>query len=138
MSDQDWTPKELEFLREATEVSASDVALLRSRVFEAVERPRRAWLSWTPAAALAAMAILLALWIGRPAPLETLALRPPAPPPAPPVRMAARRPPIGKARPALPVLARNVPAQRPVISLIRLETPDPNVVILIVPSEGGF
>lgn len=117
---------DLDFLREASDVSAGAVRELRQRVLDAVtRRKRRRWL-WV---ACAATAVVLLLVIGTVAPrreVETMALRPALPPPPPAI---APRPPVRSPAP--------IRKQAPPQAVIHLETSDPGVVIYLVSSNGG-
>ncbi len=116
---QDWD-RLCEELRAATEPPGEAVAELHRRVLASTRRrPVAAWL-----AGLAAAAVLLAvlLW-PRPAALETLALERPPAPVAPAVSLTPKPPPRA------PVRAREA-------AWIRIETPDPNVVILLIADTG--
>lgn len=118
---QDWD-RLCEELRAATEPSDEAVAELHRRVLARTRRrPVATWV------ALAAAAVLLAvlLW-PRPQALETLALERPAAPAAPTVSFTPKPQPRV---PPTPVRAREA-------AWIRIETPDPNVVILLVADTG--
>lgn len=114
---QDWD-RLCEELRAATEPSDEAVAELHRRVLARTRRrPAAAWVG-----GLAAAAVLLAvlLW-PRPTALETLALERPAAPAAPMVSFTPKPPPPMRAQEA---------------AWIRIETPDPDVVILLVADTG--
>lgn len=112
-----------EELRAATEPSNEAVAELHRRVLARTRRrPVAAWVGGLAAAAVL-MAVLL--W-PRPPALETLALERPAAPAAPTVGFAPKPPPHV---PPMRVRAREA-------AWIRIETPDPNVVILLVGDTG--
>lgn len=109
-------------LRAATEPPDEAVAALRHRVLARTRRrPAAVWIG-----ALAAAAVLLAvlLW-PRPPALETLALERPPAPPAPAVTLTPQAPPAPRR------IVRALEA-----AWIRIETPDPNVVILLVADTG--
>jgi hypothetical protein len=127
----DWD-REIEAWREASEVPEAAVAELRARVLAGLDQPRTRLPYWKlalPAAALGMGAIVL--W-NRPEPVPPVKVAPKpaihgaplveeAPPPsAPMVTQRARR---------------RAPAQE--ASYIRLETADPDVVILLMGSDGG-
>jgi hypothetical protein len=119
---RDWD-RLCEELRAATEPSDEAVAELHRRVLARTRRrPAAAWVG-----GLAAAAVLLAvlLW-PRPPALETLALERPAAPAAPMVSFTPRPPPRVLPTPMHPREA----------AWIRIETPDPDVVILLVADTG--
>jgi hypothetical protein len=88
---------------------------------EAVDRRgRRLWF-WRLAPAAIAAAVLLVIAVTAPTPVELLALQMPTPPAAPEVRFTPR-----------PVRVRTLKAAVPGAAMIRLETADPNVVILLI------
>ncbi|MBL8296476.1 MAG: hypothetical protein JNN08_31820 [Bryobacterales bacterium] len=118
---QDWD-RLCEELRAATEPSDEAVAELHRRVLARTRRrPAAAWVG-----GLAAAAVLLAVLLWPPA-LETLALERPSAPVAPSVSFTPKPPPP-RVRPAL---VRDREA-----AWIRIETPDPDVVILLVADTG--
>ena len=130
---QDW----MEELREVTEPPDEAVAELRARVQGAVGRRHR-WPYWALAAA-AAVVLIAAIVAFRPAEVERLALHRPAAPVAPNWVLEK---PSQRSTPRLPshgrkeaVLDRPTHRASGGAAWIRIETADPNVVILLV-SEG--
>ncbi|MFN7918836.1 MAG: hypothetical protein U0Q16_01995 [Bryobacteraceae bacterium] len=117
--------EELDYLREMTEVPERDVLLLRERVLARTRRPW--WLPWAWVPAVPALlAFVVALW---PQPVELFTLPMPSPPVAPAVALS---------KPA--AVEQRAVAVRPKpngAAVIQIETPDPNVVIYIVNSDGG-
>ena len=127
------------YLREMRDdpVPADSLARVRRRVEEQTRRPR--WFgAWWKAAIVVPLPILSLLLI-------LLIRREPSAPPAP----QAKPQPVARTQPApavapkpAPLLARRVPPPRPqprpeprkseVSNLIRIETEDPNVVIMLV------
>lgn len=103
---------------------------VRARVFARLEKPRRPWLSWVWAPALAAG---LVLWVVVPreqppiAPPPVLARAPQAPPLRPPA--AVERPPLVKAV--------SVRRQDGETQFVKLVTDDPDVVILWAMNSVG-
>ena len=123
---------ELDFWREATDIPGSAVTALHARVMGRIGNRRR-WplLPFAIPAAVLAGVIALAIFLW-PQPVETLALSPPMPPGAPelvlpkPARTGAKH-----------HATRPVSAQSRDTAVIQLETADPDVVILLVSSDGG-
>jgi hypothetical protein len=106
-------------------VPMDSVRRVRARVAERTRRRARAWW-WIPVIAAAACTVFAMLWLHP---------RPTKPTAAPPVSVAE---PKRQPRPTLRAVSRPKPKRaRPVRKaddkiLIRIETPDPDVVILLV------
>jgi len=133
--------QELEAWREATEVSDAAVAALQARVMAqvAVPKSRLPWWKW--AVPVAAVAILVTVVVTRPdsAPPAERSL-----PKAPAVFVPVEVPPAPEAPLEVPKVTQHVrrkpllqEAVRQEASYIRYETPDPDVVILLIGSDGG-
>ncbi|MFN7932236.1 MAG: hypothetical protein U0R19_02855 [Bryobacteraceae bacterium] len=116
---------------------ADSLARVRMAVAERLERPVRRpfWVRWQVLAAGLVSAMIL-----------VMVLRQPATAPAPPVVVAKQEPRPVPPSPPQPVVVQK-PARLPQAtvrpkppktdSLIRLETPDPNVVIFLVADGAG-
>lgn len=132
---------DIDVWRQEPDIPEEVLAQIRRGVLSRVNRrPRVTW--WVAAAAAALVAIALLLPIGRRHQELTL-----APPPAAPVlKPPALKPPETTVA-AAPKRAQSVPARTPAnksgrrsagSTVIKLFTDDPDVVILLVDSEGGF
>jgi hypothetical protein len=113
-------------------VPMDSVRRVRARVAERTQpRARARW--WVPAVAAALCTLFVTLWLNRPAERPRAVAQERKQPAAAPVITEPKR----QARPALHAVSRPKPkAVRPVRKdenvLIRIETPDPDVVILLV------
>jgi predicted anti-sigma-YlaC factor YlaD len=109
----------------AIEVPIAALDEVRGNVLEQTRPRRYGW--WIAAAAAAAVVVLAVMPMWRMPEVETLALVAPAVPRAPEVHrsLAAPVPTIVASKPVEPVAS------------IKIFTEDPNVVILLVNSEGG-
>lgn len=131
-----------ELFREMREEPAPADSLARVRMAvagrTAKAAPRPFWLRWPVFAAAAAAFVLAVLlrWEPAPPPAPVVAKREqPAAPPAvqPPVRQPVASPPMAKKRPQVQAVKRDTKQDL----LIRMETPDPNVVIFLIADGAG-
>ena len=131
--------------RQEPDIPEEVLAQVRRGVLSRVNRrPRVTW--WIAAAAAAVVVIALLLPIRR---HQELTLAPPAAPAAPVLKPPALKPPETTVA-AAPKRVQPVPASMPASktarrsagsagsTVIKLFTDDPDVVILLVDSEGGF
>lgn len=118
---------------------ADSLARVRMAVAERVAEPVRRpfWLRWQVLAAGLVAAVVLVMVLRQPAripaPPSVVAKQEPRPvPPAPPQPLVVQQP-----KPVRLPQATVRPKPRKTDSLIRLETPDPNVVIFLVADGAG-
>jgi hypothetical protein len=101
-----------------------------------IRRRRTVWL-FSGAFAAAACFALVVFSLRSPQPVtpdSMVRFQPAEPTPAPPIFLSPDRKPPGTATPARPPRIRPTPADRENV-LIRIETPDPDVVILLIGGE---
>ena len=120
--------EDLAALGDLADVPQPALAVVRAGVLARIAERSPGWFAWwKAAAAAAALSAVVLLW---PGPVETLVVRAPAPPGAPEVRVAPRPAPQ-----PLPDGRGSAPAGA---SIIKIYTDDPDVVILLVGSDGGM
>jgi hypothetical protein len=120
--------EELDLWRSVTEVPDAAVQELHARVIDvASQTERRASLWWSAVAAGIVLALIPLQFLR---PVESFGVRPLHAPAAPPMTASAPVPPGPLAKVVPPKPAEEV-------VWMRIETPDPEVVIYLVGSEGG-